>query len=113
MRLRECRPKKKLPQLLGCLNIFSMCKALCDGWWRVGAYVHAGFWHLSSSDIIERDSFHLGGIRAEGEVFQFALKDEYMGFQERKGGWILGRCQQEEQHGKASGRGRGGGAAEH
>lgn len=47
--------------------------------------MHEGFWHLSSSDIIERDSFHLGGIRAEGEVFQFALKDEYMGFQERKG----------------------------
>ena len=32
-----------------------------------------------------RDSFHLGGIRAEEKVFQFALKDEYMGFQERKG----------------------------
>lgn len=46
--------------------------------------MHEGFWHLSSSDIIERDSFHLGGIRAEGEVFQFALKAEYMGFQERK-----------------------------
>lgn len=44
-----------------------------------------GFWHLSSTDIIERDSFHLGGIRAEEKVFQFALKDEYMGFQERKG----------------------------
>ena len=49
--------------------------------------MHAGFWHLSSSDIIERDSFCLGGIRAEGEVFQFALKDEYIGFQERKG-WL-------------------------
>lgn len=47
------------------------------------------FWHLSSTDIIERDSFHLGGIRAEEKVFQFALKDEYMGFQERKG-LILG-----------------------
>lgn len=47
--------------------------------------MHEGFWHLSSTDIIERDSFHLGGIRAEEKVFQFALKDEYMGFQERKG----------------------------
>ena len=33
---------------------------LCDGWWIVGSHVHEGFWHLSSTDIIETHSIWEG-----------------------------------------------------
>lgn len=42
------------------------------------------FWHLSSSECRER-LILFGGIGAEGQVCEFALKDENMSFQEGKG----------------------------